>query len=228
MTNRSKRYSADAGQIDVTKSYTPEEAIELAQKTSTVKFDASVEIHIRLGIDPKQSDQQIRGTITLPHSTGKTKTIAAFVDPDKEKEAKEAGADFVYDEAQIDKIAQTGKIDFEIAVGTPTMMPKIAKLAKILGPKGMMPNPKTDTVGTNVTKMIEDLKKGKIAYKNDATSNIHQVIGKVSMDSKALLENLEAFTEALKKAKPPSAKGVYMKSVTLTTSMGPGIKVELA
>jgi len=205
--------------------YPIDEAIKLVKETAGVKFDAGVEIHARLGIDPKKGDQQIRSTVVLPHGTGKTKKVAAFVAPEKEKEAKDAGADFIYGEEEIKKIKDTGKIEFEIAVTTPDMMPKLAAVAKVLGPKGLMPNPKTETVGPNVKKMIEELKKGKITFKNDDTANVHQLIGKVSFSETQLKENLIAFLEALKKAKPNSAKGVYMKNLVLCSTMGPAIKI---
>ena len=222
----SKRYKELKGMIDAGKSYSPEEAVDLAKKTATTKFDSAIEVHIRLGIDPKKSDQQVRGTITLPHGTGKTKKVAAFVpNAEKEKEAKDAGAELVGGEDLINEIAKTGKYDFEIAVATPDMMPKMAKVAKVLGPKGLMPSPKSETVTTNLTKTIGELRKGKVAFKADDTANVHQVVGKASFSKEQLAENLNAFIEAIRKAKPPSSKGVYMVSVTLTSTMGPGIKV---
>lgn len=211
--------------VDKNKVYSLDEAIKLVKETSAVKFDASVEVHANLGIDPKKGEQQIRATVTLPHGTGKTKTIAAFVSAEKEAEAKAAGADFVYGEEEIKKIKDTGKFDFEIAVTTPDMMPKLAAAAKVLGPKGMMPNPKTETVSPNLKKMIEELKKGKVTFKNDDTSNIHQNVGKVSFSEAQLKENVAAFLEALKKAKPNTAKGTYIKSLTLCTTMGPAIRL---
>lgn len=222
----SKRINELKKLIDPKKVYTREEAVELAKKTSNVKFDASVEVHLRLGIDPSKGDQQIRSTLIFPHSIGVSKRVAAFVGANKEKGAKEAGADLVGSEELIDKIQKTGKIDFDVAVATPDMMPKLAKIAKVLGPKGLMPNPKTDTVGTDVKKMVSELKKGKITFRNDATANVHQIIGKVSMESNKLLENLNAFIEAVKSVKPSKAKGTYIKGAVLTTSMGPGIKFE--
>ncbi len=228
MAKRSKRYTELKKLIDTKKVYPVNEAIELVKKTSTTKFDGTVEVHLNLGIDVKKSDQMIRATIVMPHSAGKTKRIAAFVNADKEKEAKEAGADIVGADDLIAEIAKTGKVDFDIAVATPDMMIKLAKVAKILGPKGIMPNPKTETVSPNVKKMVEELKRGKVTVKNDATGNIHQALGKVSSDAKALSENLGAIVTAIRKAKPASAKGTYIRSATLTSSMGPAVKVEVA
>lgn len=212
--------------VDKTKVYNLDEAIKLVKETSGVKFDASVEVHAKLGIDPKKGEQQVRATVVLPNGTGKTKKIAAFVSSEREKEAKEAGADFVYGEQEMKKIKDTGKIEFEVAVTTPDMMPKMATIAKILGPKGLMPNPKTDTVGPNIKKMIEELKKGKITFKNDDTSNIHQIIGKVSFPEEKLKENLAVFIEALNKAKPASSKGTYIQNLIICSTMGPAIRVE--
>jgi large subunit ribosomal protein L1 len=222
----SKRYTELKKLVDSKKTYAPEEAMDLAKKTATTKFDGSVEVHINLGIDVKKGDQQVRSTIIFPHSIGKAKKVIAFVPADKEKDAKEAGAEIVGGEELINELAKSGKIDFEVAVATPDMMPKLAKVAKILGPSGLMPNPKTDTVGANIKKLIEDVKKGKVAFKNDTTGNIHQSIGKSSMDAKNLLENFNVLMDAVKKNKPASAKGVYLNSVTLTTTMGPGVKVD--
>jgi large subunit ribosomal protein L1 len=221
----SKRMTALNALVDKTKTYSIDEAVALVKKTGIVKFDASVEVHAKLGIDPSKGEQQIRSTVVLPHGTGKSKKIAAFVTAEREKEAKEAGADFVYGEEDIKKIKDTEKIEFDIAVTTPDMMPKLATIAKVLGPKGLMPNPKTETVGPQLKKMIEELKKGKVTFKNDDTSNIHQSIGKVSFSEAQLKENLSAFIDALKKAKPASAKGTYLQSLILSTSMGPSIKI---
>lgn len=211
--------------IDKNKTYSLEEAVKLLSETSGVKFDASVEIHASLGINTKKTEQQVRATVVLPHGTGKTKTVAAFVSADKEKEAKEAGADFVYGEEEIKKIKDTGKIPFEIAITTPDMMPKLASIAKVLGPKGLMPNPKTDTVGPNIKKMIEELKKGKVTFKNDDTGNVHQSVGKLSFGEAKLKENITAFLDALRKSKPATSKGSFLKNVTLCSSMGPSIKI---
>ena len=228
MAKHSKRYTELKKLVDSKKLYAPSEAIELVKKTSTTKFDGTVEVHLNLGIDVKKSDQMIRSTIVLPHAAGKTKRIAAFVPADKQKEAKEAGADVVGAEELIDEVAKSGKVDFDVAVATPDMMTKLAKVAKVLGPKGLMPNPKTETVGANVKKMVEELKRGKVTIKNDATGNVHQAIGKVSNDAKVLSENLDAILNAVRKAKPASAKGTYIKSATLTSTMGPAVRLEVA
>ncbi|MDO8584422.1 MAG: 50S ribosomal protein L1 [bacterium] len=225
---RSKRYIESKKLVDPKKLYAPEEAVELAKKTGNLKFDCTIEVHVNLGVDVKKGDQQVRSTITLPHSLGKTKRVCAFVNADREKEAKEAGADVVGGEDLIAEIAKTSKFDFDVAVATPDMMPKLAKVAKVLGPAGLMPNPKTETVGPNVKKMVEELKKGKVAFKNDNTANIHQLLGKTSMDTKSLLENLTVFIEALKKAKPAASKGTYVKTITVKSTMGPGVHVDTA
>jgi large subunit ribosomal protein L1 len=223
---RSKRYKELKAQIDPKKLYSPEEAMELVKKTATAKFDSSVEVHVRLGIDPKKSDQQVRSTVTLPHGIGKTKKVAVFVGSEAhEKEAKEAGADIVAGEELIAEIAKTGKYDFEIAVATPDMMPKLAKVARVLGPKGLMPSPKNETVTTNIRKTVDELKKGKVAFKSDDGGNVHQVIGKSSFDAKKLLENYTTFMEALRRSKPSSSKGTYMLGMTLTSTMGPAVNV---
>ncbi|HBU28087.1 TPA: 50S ribosomal protein L1 [Candidatus Uhrbacteria bacterium] len=224
MSTVSKRMKEATSAINKSTSYPLMEAVQLALSASKVKFDASVEAHFRLGIDPKKGDQQVRATITLPHGSGKSKRVAVFVSSDKVEEARAAGADIVMDDQDIEKISQSKVIDFDVAIATPDMMPKLAKIAQILGPKGLMPNPKTDTVGTNVGKMVEDQKGGKIAYKNDNTSNVHVIIGKVSFGPEKIQENLLAIVDSIKKAKPASSKGIYMKSATITTSMGPGVK----
>ena len=212
--------------VDKTKVYSLDEAIALAKQTSTVKFDAGVEVHARLGIDTKKTDQQVRSTAVLPHGTGNTKRIAAFVGPNDEAAAKAGGADLIFGEEDIKTIKDTGKIDFDIAVATPEMMPKLAVAAKVLGPKGLMPNPKTETVNKDVKTMIESLKKGKAAFKTDDTGNVHQLVGKVSFDDAKLKENILAFIEALKKAKPSGVKGIYIKTLYLSSSMGPSVKVD--
>jgi large subunit ribosomal protein L1 len=224
--SRSKRYNEVKSLVDVKKTYSVADAMDLVKKTATVKFDGSVDLHVRLGVDPKKSDQMVRGNITLPHSAGKAKVIIAFVgNAEKEKEAKDAGATIVGGEELIAEIAKSGKCDFEVAVTTPDMMPKLAKIAKILGPKGLMPSPKNETVSTNLKKAIEELKKGKINFKTDDYAIIHQSIGKVSMTKEQLIENFTAFVDAIRKAKPASSKGQYLVSVNVAATMGPGIAV---
>lgn len=212
--------------VDRTKVYSIDEAITLVKKAATAKYDEAVELHIHLGIDPSKSDQQVRGTIALPHGVGKSKRVAVFVEAAKEEEAKAAGADIVGGEELIEKIAQTSQIDFDVAIATPTMMPKIAKLARLLGPRGLMPNPKTDTVGPNVTKMITEQKAGKQSFKNDNTGNIHQVFGRASFSEEKLKENLKVLLEAIKRLKPSASKGIFLKRTTITSTIGPGIKIE--
>jgi large subunit ribosomal protein L1 len=224
---RSKRYQKSAKLIDKDKLYPVADAIKLAKQTAKTKFDGSIEVHFRLGIDPKKGEQQVRGTVVLPHGTGKTKKIIAFVSEGKVKEAQDAGADIIGTQEIIDKIKQTGKIDFEVAIATPDMMPKLAAIAKILGPKGLMPSPKSETITTDLKKTIEALKKGKVNFKNDDTGNIHQIIGRTSFDEKKLIENFKALFDAIRKAKPGSAKGIYIKNISINATMGPGIKIEI-
>lgn len=223
----SKRFTEVQTKVDKDNVYSTEEALKLVKETATAKYDEAIELHIRLGIDASKSDQQVRGTVSLPHGTGKTKRVAAFVEAEKEAEAKEAGADIVGSEELIEKIAQKGQIDFDVAVATPTMMPKIAKLARLLGPRGLMPNPKTDTVGPNVKKMVEEQKAGKQSFKNDSTGNIHQVFGRASFEPKQLEENLNALVETIKRLKPAGTKGIYLKGATIASTLGPGIKIDL-
>lgn len=228
MATHSKRYNELAATVDTKELHSVEDAMEIVQKTATTKFDSSIEVHVNLGIDAKKGDQQVRATVTLPHGTGKTTRVAVFtIDPAKEKEAKDAGADIVGNEETIAEIGRTGKIDFDVAVATPDMMPKLAKVAKILGPRGLMPSPKNETVTPNVGKAVEELKKGKVAFKNDDTANVHQAIGKASFTKEQLLENYAAFMDVLRRNKPSTSKGIYIKSVTLTSTMGPGVKVSV-
>ena len=211
--------------MDKTKTYSIEEAIELTKKTSKTKFDASVEMHFRLGIDPKKGDQQVRGAVSLPHGTGKTIKVAAFVTPENEKEAKKAGADYVGGEELVEEIKKTEKTDFQIAVAEPAMMKNLAKIAKILGTRGLMPSPKNETVTLNPAKTVAELKKGKISFKNDGTGNLHTIIGKVSFSKEQLIENFNVLLTAIKKAKPSSSKGVYIKNISISSSMGSGVRV---
>lgn len=224
----SKRFNEITKKVDKNSVHSLEEAVKLCQETATAKFDETIELHALVGIDPKKGDQQIRGTIVLPHGTGKTKRVAAFVDSANESVAKEAGADVIGTEEVIKKIITSGKIDFDVAVAVPSMMPKLAQAAKVLGPRGLMPNPKTDTVGPNVAKMIEEQKGGKVSFKNDDTGNIHVSVGKAKFDEKQLVENIATVLEAIKKARPSSVKGTYLKSASIASTMGPGVKLDVA
>lgn len=213
--------------VDKSKAYSLNEALELAKKTSTVKFDASVEVHIRLGIDPRKGDQQIRGAVSLPHGSGKTVKVAAFVSPDNEAAVKAAGADIVGGEDLIAEIRRTEKTDFQVAVAEPAMMKNLAVIAKVLGTRGLMPSPKNETVTADPAKAVAELKKGKVSFKNDDTANVHVAIGKTSFSVEDLAENFQALLETIKKSKPTTAKGTYIKSITICSTMGPGIKVAL-
>jgi large subunit ribosomal protein L1 len=224
---RSKRYRALKEQVDRNKTYTIDEAVKLLVKNANTKFDESVEVHLRTGIDPKQADQQIRGTIVLPHGTGKEKKIAVFAEGEQLIEAEAAGADVFGGQDLIDKIKNTKEVNFDVSVATPDMMRKMASVAKILGPKGLMPSPKTDTVTTDIKGTVEQLKKGKLSFKNDTTSNVHQLVGKVSFGEEKLCDNIQAFVQNIRDNKPTGAKGEFIKSVTVTSTMGVGIKVNL-
>jgi large subunit ribosomal protein L1 len=219
-----KKYRAAAEKIDRNKTYSIEDAVKLMKENKIAKFDESVEIHLKTNIDPKKGEQQVRGTVILPHGTGKSKKIAVITST-SEKEAKEAGADIVGGEEMIEKIAK--KVNFDILVATPEMMPKLAKIAKILGPKGLMPNPKTETVTTKIKETVEAIKKGKAAFKNDDTANIHQVVGKISFEDTKLAENIKAFIVAVEKAKPAGFKGKFIANITVCSTMGQGIKISL-
>jgi len=223
-----KRFTELKTVVEKNKAYAIKDAVELVKKNATAKFDETVELHFNLGIDPKMGDQLIRGTITLPHGSGKTKKVVAFVDAGNEAAAKAAGADIIGTEEYLENLVKTGKIDFEVAVAVPSMMPKLARAAKILGPRGLMPNPKTDTVGPNITKMIEEQKAGKLSFKNDNTANVHMIIGKASFDTEKLISNANAAIDAISRAKPQSSKGIFMKSVTMTSTMGPAVRLEVA
>jgi large subunit ribosomal protein L1 len=214
-------------EFDKNKTYSIAEAIELCKELKKPKFDASIEAHFRLGIDTKKGDQQVRSAVSLPHGSGKVLKVAAFVSADKEKAVKEAGADLVGGEDLIEEIARTEKTDFEVAIAEVDMMKHLAKIAKILGTRGLMPSPKNDTVTNNPVKAVEELKKGKISFKNDDTGNVHAIIGKVSFENKKLEENLVALVEAVRKVKPASSKGVYIKNLSINVTMGPGVKVSL-
>ncbi|MFH0779911.1 MAG: 50S ribosomal protein L1 [Parcubacteria group bacterium] len=224
---RSKRYAKISKLIDKAKLYPVAEALELLKKNPGAKFDETIEIHFRLGVDPKKGEQQVRGTVVLPFCFGKSKKVAAFVPEARATEAKDAGADIVYTETSVAELQKSGKIEFDILVAVPEMMRAIGPLAKTLGPKGLMPSPKNETISPNLKKMIQELKQGKVAFKNDDTANIHQTIGKVSTDSSKLVANYEALVAAIKKAKPETAKGNYIKNIFLSTTMGPSVKIAL-
>lgn len=219
----SKRMTEALSNVDKNKSYTLEEALTLIKQIAKAKFDESIEAHVRLGIDPAKGEQQVRATVVLPHGSGKTKKVAVFTD--NEKEGQESGADLFGGKELIEKIKNTGVIDFDVAVATPEIMKDLSVIAKVLGPKGLMPSPKTETVSKNIKKTVEELKKGKITFKNDETCNVHQFVGKVSWDVKNITENYQAFMDALKKAKPSGVKGAYIKQIVLCSTMGPGIKI---
>jgi len=210
---------------EVAKNYPIDEAIEIVKKLNKAKFDASVEAHFRLGINTKKGDQQVRGAVSLPNGTGKSVKICAFVSPENEKAVKEAGADFVGGEDLIAEIKKSEKTDFQVAIAEPLMMKNLAVIAKILGTRGLMPSPKNDTVTTNAAKTVMELKKGKISFKNDDTGNVHAVIGKVSFENGKLAENYKTLIDTIRKAKPASAKGSYIKSISISASMTPGVKV---
>ncbi|WP_010285016.1 50S ribosomal protein L1 [Bacillus timonensis] len=225
MAKRGKKYVEAAKLVDRTKAYSVAEAIELVKKTNTAKFDATVEVAFRLGVDPKKADQQIRGAVVLPNGTGKTQRVLVFAKGEKAKEAEAAGADFVGDSEYINKINQ-GWFDFDVIVATPDMMGEVGKLGRVLGPKGLMPNPKTGTVTFDVTKAINEIKAGKVEYRIDKSSNIHVPIGKISFDDEKLIENFTTIYETMLKVKPSAAKGTYMKNVAVSSTMGPGVKVD--
>jgi len=227
MAKKGKKLQEAAKLIDRATLYSVEEAVALAQKTSTVNFDATVEVAFKLGIDTRKNDQQIRGAVVLPHGTGKTQRVLVFAKGDKLKEAEAAGADYVGDAEYIQKIQQRW-FDFDVIVATPDMMGEVGKLGRVLGPKGLMPNPKTGTVTFDVTKAIEEIKAGKVEYRAEKAGIIHAPIGKVSFETEKLVENFLAVFEVVQKAKPAASKGTYMKSVNVTTTMGPAVKVDAA
>ena len=223
-----KKYAEAAKLVDRATSYEPAEAIALVKKTATAKFDETVEIHIRTGCDGRHAEQQIRGAVVLPNGTGKTVRVLVFAKGDKLSEAEAAGADFVGGDELIPKIQNEGWLDFDVVVATPDMMGVVGRLGKVLGPKGLMPNPKAGTVTMDVTKAINDIKAGKIEYRLDKTNIIHCPVGKVSFSEDKLLENYNALMEAIVKAKPSALKGQYLKSISVATTMGPSVKVSTA
>ncbi|HAM1078902.1 TPA: 50S ribosomal protein L1 [Listeria monocytogenes] len=227
MAKKGKKYQDALKQIDANKVYTAEEAVELAKKIDFAKFDATVEVAFRLGVDPKKADQQIRGAVVLPNGTGKTQRVLVFAKGEKAKEAEAAGADYVGESEFVEKINQ-GWFEFDVIVATPDMMGEVGKLGRVLGPKGLMPNPKTGTVTMDVTKAVNEIKAGKVEYRVDKAGNVHAAIGKVSFDAAKLVENFCTVNDVLQKAKPAAAKGTYVKNLSVTTTFGPGIKVDPA
>lgn len=221
----SKKRKAVNGKVEEEKLYTLEEALSLVKDVNTAKFDASVDLHIRLGVDPRKADQALRGTVSLPHGTGKTKRVLVFCTPDKEQEAKDAGADFVGLDDLLTKI-QGGWLDFDVAVAMPQTMAKIGRVARVLGPRGLMPNPKTGTVTMDIASAVKDVKGGKVAFRVDKYGIIHSSIGRVSFDSTKLFDNANELVSTLVKMKPSTAKGTYLKSLTVASTMSPGIKVD--
>ncbi|HEL7318595.1 TPA: 50S ribosomal protein L1 [Listeria monocytogenes] len=227
MAKKGKKYQDALKQIDANKVYTAEEAVELAKKIDFAKFDATVEVAFRLGVDPKKADQQIRGAVVLPNGTGKTQRVLVFAKGEKAKEAEAAGTDYVGESEFVEKINQ-GWFEFDVIVATPDMMGEVGKLGRVLGPKGLMPNPKTGTVTMDVTKAVNEIKAGKVEYRVDKAGNVHAAIGKVSFDAAKLVENFRTVNDVLQKAKPAAAKGTYVKNLSVTTTFGPGIKVDPA
>ncbi|GEL37665.1 ribosomal protein L1 [Lacticaseibacillus paracasei subsp. tolerans DSM 20258] len=224
MAKKGKKYLEAAKAVDPTKQYTPEEAVDLLKKIDFAKFDETVEVAYRLNVDPKQADQQIRGAVVLPNGTGKTAKVIVFAQGDQAKAAEDAGADIVGAEDLVQKI-QNGWLDFDVAVATPPMMAQVGRLGRVLGPKGLMPNPKTGTVTMDTAKAVKDIKAGQVAYRVDKAGIIHAPIGKKSFDADKLLENFKAMNDIVLKARPASTKGIYIKSLALTATMAPGIKV---
>ena len=228
MKKASKKYVEASSKVDKNALYSIEEAIKLVKETSISKFDGTVEIAVRLNLDTKKNDQQLRGAIVLPHGTGKAKKVLVLAKGDQAKAALEAGADFVGDMDMITKIEKENWFEFDVIIATPEMMPLLGKLGKVLGPKGLMPNPKTGTVTVDTKKAVEDVKKGRVEYRTDSYANVHALVGKVSFEEEKLADNIKAFMDVIIKSKPQAAKGIYLKGVSIASTMGPGIKVDLS
>ena len=224
---RSKRYVSNLEKLDKNKTYSVIDAVKLVKETSNAKFDSTIEVAMNLNLDTKKNDQQLRGAVVLPNGTGKTKRILVLAKGDQAKAAKEAGADFVGDLDMIQKIEKESWFDYDVIIATPEMMPMLGKIGKLLGPKGLMPNPKTGTVTMDTAKAIEETKKGKVNYRTDSFGNVHGIIGKASFDDAKLVENLRTFVEAIIKVKPSTVKGAYVKNVSISSTMGPGVKIDL-
>ncbi|SHK32378.1 50S ribosomal protein L1 [Thermocrinis minervae] len=227
---RSKRYQKMLSLYDKDKAYTVEEAVSILKKMHEVagpKFDQTVELAFRLGVDPKYADQMVRGSVVLPHGLGKPIKVLVFAEGEAQKIAQEAGADYVGGEDLINKILKEEWVDYDVVIATPEIMPKVAKLGRILGPRGLMPNPKTGTVTTNIKQAVEEAKKGRVEFKVDKTGNVHVPVGKISFDEKKLIDNIYAVIDAVVKARPPGVKGQYIKNITLSATMSPGIKIDI-
>ncbi len=224
---KSKRHVANTALVEKNKLYSVEEAVKLVKETSNSKFDSTLEVAMNLNLDVKKADQQLRGAVVLPNGTGKSKTILVLAKGDQAKAAKEAGADYVGDVDMITKIEKEAWFDYDVIIATPEMMPLLGKIGKLLGPKGLMPNPKTGTVTMDVSKAVEETKKGKVNYRTDSFGNVHGVFGKASFDDDKLVENLKAFVNVILKAKPNTVKGSYVKNISISSTMGPGIKLDL-
>ena len=226
MKKHSKKYVEASSKVEKTNLYNLTDAINLVKETTTTKFDSTIEVAIKLNIDSKKSDQQLRGSLLLPHGTGKTKRILVIAKGDAVKEATEAGADYVGDVDMIQKIEKENWFDFDVIVATPDMMPMLGKIGKLLGPKGLMPNPKTGTVTVDTKKAVEDVKKGRVEYRTDSYANVQAMVGKVSFEDAKLVDNIKAFVDVIIKSKPQAAKGVYIKNIAIASTMGPGLKVD--
>ena len=224
---KSKRYASVVEKVDKKKAYTVEEAVKIVKEASSAKFDETVEVAMNMNLDTRKADQQLRGAVVLPNGTGKSQTVLVLAKGDQAKAAKEAGADFVGDADLIEKIEKENWFEYDVIIATPEMMPMLGKIGKILGPKGLMPNPKTGTVTMDVKKAVEDTKKGKVEYRTDSFGNIHGIIGKASFDAAKLAENLNAFVSTILKLKPASVKGNYVKNISISSTMGPGVKIDL-
>jgi large subunit ribosomal protein L1 len=225
--NKSKRYASIVSKVDKKKAYAVADAVKLVKETASVKFDETVEVHMNMNLDTKKADQQLRGAVVLPHGTGKSQVVLVLAKGDQAKAAKEAGADFVGDVDMIEKIEKENWFGYDVIIATPEMMPMLGKIGKVLGPKGLMPNPKTGTVTMDVKRAVEDTKKGKVEYRTDSFGNIHGIIGKASFDADKLADNLDAFVSNILKLKPASVKGNYVKNISISSTMGPGVKIDI-
>ena len=223
---KGKKYLEASKKVEKNKLYTKEEAVKLVKETATTSFDSSVELVLRLNLDTKKADQQLRGAIVLPNGTGKTKKVLVIAKGNAAEAAKKAGADYVGDQDMLDKIASENWFDFDVIIATPDMMPALGKLGKVLGPKGLMPNPKTGSVTMDTAKAVEDVKKGRVEYRADSYGNVAVLVGKVSFDEQKLLENINAFVSLMLKSKPATVKGTYVKNISVSSTMGPGIKID--